>query len=156
MMNKAVLVGSPPLQEELLRPRRRQQPRQHPRPWEGTSSFFLIGGNGYITINNMCPKKASGHGVVFMSSLYQHYQGKSLHNYVMMPQYDFLYTIFLREDPSTHHRCISITPRIVLSYCIIIQGVYHKGAMTMSFFSFLVCLHLKFSQLICDYRLFCK
>ena len=40
MMNKAVLVGSPPLQEELLRPRRRQQPRQHPRPWEGTSSFF--------------------------------------------------------------------------------------------------------------------
>ena len=40
MMNKAVLVGSPPLQEELLRPRRRQQPRQHPRPWEGTSLFF--------------------------------------------------------------------------------------------------------------------
>ena len=134
MMNKAVLVGSPPLQEELLRPRRRQQPRQHPRPWEGTSSFFLIGGNGYITINHMCPKKASGHGVLFMSSLYQHHQGKSLHNYVMMPQYDFLYTIFLREDPSTHHRCMSITPRIVLSYCIIIQGVYHKGAMTMSFF----------------------
>ena len=41
MMNKAVLVGSPPLQEELLRPRRRQQPRQHPRPWEGTSLFFF-------------------------------------------------------------------------------------------------------------------
>ena len=40
MMNKAVLVGSPPLQEELLRPRRRQQPRQHPRPWEGASLFF--------------------------------------------------------------------------------------------------------------------
>ena len=40
MMNKAVLVGSPPLQEELLRPRRRQQPRQRPRPWEGTSLFF--------------------------------------------------------------------------------------------------------------------
>ena len=70
MMNKAVLVGSPPLQEELLRPRRRQQPRQRPRPWEGASLFFLIGGNGYVTINNMCQKKsiikkkASGHGVV--------------------------------------------------------------------------------------------
>ena len=80
------------------------------------------------------PSTTCAQGVVFMSSLYQHYQGKSLHNYVMMPQYDFLYTIFLREDPSTHHRCMSITPRIVLSYCIIIQGVYHKGAMTMSFF----------------------
>ena len=42
MMNKAVLVGSPPLQEELLRPRRRQQPRQHPHPWEDTSSFFSL------------------------------------------------------------------------------------------------------------------
>ena len=67
MMNKAVLVGSPPLQEELLRPRRRQQPRQHPRPWEGTSSFFLIGGNGYITINNMCPR--SGFHVLSLSTL---------------------------------------------------------------------------------------
>ena len=70
MMNKAVLVGSPPLQEELLRPHRRQQPPQRPRPWEGISSFFLIGGNGSININNMCQKKsiikkkASGHGVV--------------------------------------------------------------------------------------------
>ena len=70
MMNKAVLVGSPPLQEELLRPRRRQQPPQRPRPWEGTSLFFLIGGNGYVNINAMgqkksiIKKKASGHGVV--------------------------------------------------------------------------------------------
>ena len=137
MMNKAVLVGSPPLQEELLRPRRRQQPRQHPRPWEGASLFFFSLEEMATSTSTTCAKRkvSSGLGVVFMSSLYQHYQGKSLHNYVMMPQYDFLYTIFLREDPSTHHRCISITPRIVLSYCIIIQGVYHKGAMTMSFFS---------------------
>ena len=58
MMNKAVLVGSPPLQEELLRPRRRQQPRQHPRPWEGATLFFLIGGNGYVNINNMSQKES--------------------------------------------------------------------------------------------------
>ena len=142
MMNKAVLVGSPPLQEELLRPRRRQQPRQRPRPWEGTSLFFshwwkwLRQDQQHVPKEKYHQKESIRPWSGFISSLYQHchYQGKSLHNYVMMPQYDFLYTIFLREDPSTHHRCISITPRIVLSYCIIIQGVYHKGAMTMSFF----------------------
>ena len=142
MMNKAVLVGSPPLQEELLRPRRRQQPPQRPRPWEGASSFFshwrkwLHRHQQHVPEEKYHQKESIRPWSGFMCSLYQHYQGKSLHNYVMMPQYDFLCTIFLREDPSTHHRhrCISITPRIVLSYCIIIQGVYHKGAMTMSFF----------------------